>query len=178
MKRKNKLLIMLGVLAVLVVATIAATKYTEASKAVDPDADDVVIFSVEPQTVTSISWTYGGETYRAVCTDGIWHSGEDSAVVLDSSYMDAMTAELAQVVAYRTIDAPGALADYGLREPTCTICVNDLEELTLFLGDETGIGGQYYCSIDDGRVYLVDGCVMEAFSCRLDQLLPEEEAAQ
>lgn len=175
MKRQKKLRIMLAVLAVLTGATLIATKLTEASKVVDPDADDVVIFSIAPEEVTSLSWTYGGETYTAVCSDGVWSSGEDAAVLLDGDYLDEMVAQLESVIAYRTIEAPGALADYGLREPQTTVCVNYLDDLTLFLGNETGIGGQYYCSIDDGRVYLVEESVMDVFRRSLTDILAPEE---
>lgn len=176
MKRKKNLLVMLAVLVVLVGATALATKLTAKSKVVDQDADDVVIFGVAAEEVTSLSWTCGGETYTAVLKDGNWCSGEDSSIQLDEAYLEEMTTQLESVIAYRTIDDPDELENYGLREPQNTICVNYLDDLTLFLGNETGIGGQYYCSIDDGKVYLVDESVMDAFSYTLDQILaPEEE---
>lgn len=176
MKRNQKLLVMLAVLVVLVGATVLAAKLTEKSQVVDPDVDDVVIFSVDPEEVTSLSWTYGGETCAAVYKDGIWCSAEDSSIELDEAYLEDMTAQLESLIAYRTIDDPDDLENYGLREPQNTICVNYLDDLTLFLGNETGIGGQYYCSIDDGKVYLVDESIVEAFSYSLDDILaPEKE---
>ena len=179
MKRNKKLLVMLAVLVVLAGATVLATKLTEKSKVVDQDADDVVIFTVAPEEVTSLSWVYGGETCTAVLRDGVWCSGADSSVLLDEDYLNEMIAQLASVTAYRTLDDPDDFENYGLREPQNTICVNYLDDLTLFLGNETGIGGQYYCSIDDGKVYLVSESIVEAFSYSLDDiLLPEEEATE
>lgn len=179
MKRNKKLLVMLAVLVVLAGATVLATKLTEKSKVVDQDADDVVIFTVAPEEVTSLSWVYGGETCTAVLKDGVWCSGEDSSVQLDETYLEEMIEQLESVIAYRTIGDPDSLDNYGLRDPQNTICVNYLDDLTLFLGNETGIGGQYYCSIDDGKVYLVDESIMDAFSYTLEDILvPEEEETE
>lgn len=177
MKRNIKLLVLLTVLLILAGATALATKLAESAQVVDPDADDVVIFSIVPEEVTSISWSYGGKTYTAVLKDGIWCSGVDSSVLLDKAYLDEMLAQLESVIAYRTIDDPDALENYGLREPQSTICINYMDDLTLFLGNETGIGGQYYCSIDDGKVYLVEESVMDVFSCTLDQIQESKEEA-
>ncbi|MBQ7801885.1 MAG: DUF4340 domain-containing protein [Oscillospiraceae bacterium] len=175
MKRQKKLLILTGVLAALVLATALAAKLTADSKVVDPEADDVVIFALDPEEVTSLSWVYGGETQTAVLEDGVWHSGEDASVTLDGDLMEELLSQLEAVVAYRTIEEPGTLSDYGLREPQNTIRVNDRDDLTLFLGNETGIGGQYYCSIDDSRVYLVEEELADTFQCGLADLLTEEE---
>lgn len=175
MKRNRKLLAMLAALLLLLGATALAAKLAEAEQVVDPDADDVVIFSITPEDATSISWSYGGETYTAVLKDGVWCSGADSSFLLDEAYLDEMLAQLESVMAYRTIDDPDDLENYGLREPQSRISVNYLDDLTLFIGNETGIGGQYYCSIDDGKVYLVDAGVMEAFSYTLDQIVVSEE---
>ena len=66
MKRNKKLLVMLAVLVVLAGATALAARLTAKSQEVDPDADDVVIYTAAPEEVTSLSWVYGGETCTAV----------------------------------------------------------------------------------------------------------------
>ena len=54
MKRQKKLLIMLAVLLVLAGATALATYLTETAQNVDPEEDDVVIFGITPEEVTSL----------------------------------------------------------------------------------------------------------------------------
>lgn len=174
MKRQKKLLIMLAVLLVLAGTTALATYLTEAAQNVDPEEDDVVIFGITPEEVTSLSWTYGGETQEAVYENETWLGG-DGSLELDAVYLDEMLTELEEVTAYRTIGEPDDLENYGLREPVCTIQVNGADDLTLFLGNETGIGGQRYASIDDGKVYLVDESVMDVFGYSLEDIQAEVE---
>lgn len=168
MKRGTKLLILLAILLVLMGAT-ALTSWLTREEAQE-EGPEVVIFSVETDTVTALSWTMNGETLSFTRADYLWTCDQNETVDLDDALMTAIAQELESVVAYRTIEDPGELEDYGLREPVCTITVNGDDALTLFLGNETGIGGQRYASIDDGKVYLVDEGLMDAFSYSLEDL--------
>lgn len=135
----------------------------------------VTIFTLDPDQVTALSWTYDGETMRLE-KDGQtqWTCPEDGAFPLDQSYPDAMVGALREIQAERTIENVEDLAEYGLADPVCAITVETEEEHQLAIGNETGLGGQRYLSIGDGNVYLVEAGLLDSFALGLYDLVETE----
>lgn len=174
MKRGKKLILLLAVLVVLIAVTFAVLKLTPEDT--DEEAEDagVSVFTLDPEAVSELSWTYEGETLTFVKSDGAWTYAGDSAFPLEESYLTAMLTALSDVVAGKTIETPEDLAQYGLEEPACTVSVTTDAEAELLIGDETGIGGERYLSIGDGNVYLVDEAILDSFSYSLLDLVAKE----
>ena len=66
------------------------------------------------------------------------------------------------------------MSEYGLDAPAYIITVDETETYEILIGNETSMGGEYYLSIGDGNVYLVDSSVPESFSSDLYTLVQKE----
>lgn len=171
MKRGKKLLILFLVLVALWGLTWGITALTAEKEAEAATLSGEVIFCLE-ETPESIGWTYGENAYLFDNTDSGWVYRDNTAYPLDTSYMDAILAALAEVTAEKVIEDPGDLEQFGLAEPICSITVN--ENVTLELGNESLMGGQRYVCNGDGKVYLVDSTILDSFQYDLYHMVAKE----
>lgn len=174
MKRGKKLILLLVILAVLIAVTFAVLKLTPEDTDAENEDTGVSVFTLDPEAVTRLTWTYQEETITFVKSDDGWSCADDSAFPLEESYLTSMLTALSNVVANKTIEAPEDPAQYGLEEPACTVTVTAGAETEILIGDETGIGGERYLSIGDGNVYLVDEAILDSFSYSLLDLAAKE----
>lgn len=137
-------------------------------------AETEVIFSLDSDAATSLSWTHEGETLRFENSGGSWVCAGDEDFPLDVSYINTMLGELEELTSSKTIEAPDDLAEYGLDEPECSISVTAEAETTIDIGGETSLDGLRYVSIGDGNVYLVSSDLLTNFSCGLYDLVSKE----
>lgn len=169
MKRGKKLLILLLVLAVLGGVTALLSNLNWEKETVADTS--ITIVSVDTETVTALSWTYGEETPAFWKVNGAWEYTGDSAYPVDTTKLDLILLSVAEVVSTKTIEDVSDLADYGLDQPACAITIATDVETTLLIGNETGMGGQRYASIGDGNVYLIDEGLVDDFAYGLDDLM-------
>lgn len=174
MTRGKKLLALLLVLAVLAVGT-ALLSNMQLNEDAQIDDTSVTILSVDTEAVTTLSWTYGGDSPSFVRSDDSWENAEDSAFPVDGTKLDLMLVSLTDVTASATIADVSDLSQYGLEEPECTISVTGGTDATLCIGSETTMGGERYVSLGDGNVYMVDEGILDDFSYSLSDLLLLEE---
>lgn len=174
MKRGKKFLILLAALVILIGAALAAPLLTPDTQEEEPETA-VTVFTVDTTAITELSWTYGEETLTFGFKDEQWYYTQDSTFPVDSSYLETMAANLAEIVAEKTIEAPENLEDYGLLRPTCTVTVTAGDTTTeLLLGDSTAVDGLRYVSIGDGKVYLADNSLYSCFQYGLYDLIRYE----
>lgn len=174
MKRGKKLTLLLAVLVLLLAVTCAVLKFAPEDTDTEQEEPGVSVFTLDPEAVTELTWTWEGETLTFVRTDGVWSYAEDGAFPLKESCLTSMLAALSDVVASKTIEEPEELSQYGLEEPACTVTVTADTTAELLIGDETGIGGERYLSVGDGNVYLVDESILDSFSYQLLDLVEKE----
>lgn len=172
MKRSKKLLALLLVLAAFIGATFLATKFNPENEETE-EVTGTVIFSLDTEAVTGLSWDYSEPLSFTKEEDG-WIYTDDAAFPLDSSYIDTMLSTLSLITSDKTIENPEDLDQYGLEIPICAITVTAGEEYTLSIGEETSMGGQRYFSTGDGNVYLVDSGILDSFSYGLYDVLAFE----
>lgn len=175
MNRGKKLLILLGVLMLLAAATMAVRRLSPEEEEAVPEDTAETIFAVDADSVTTLAWTYEGESLSFSRANGGWAYDGDAAFPVDTSYLTAMLGTLTQVRANKTIPDVSDLSQYGLAEPVCSVTVTGDRESTLLFGIETGMGGETYCSVGDGNVYLVDSYVPGYFSYGLLDVVEKEE---
>lgn len=171
MKRMTKLIALMGVLAVLMGATLLVQKWNPENQPEETEPAEI-IFTLDADSVTALSWDYS-EKVNFICEEGQWRN-EDEAFPLDESYIETILETLAEVEAYKTIENADDLDQYGLEAPICAITVTADQVWNLAIGQETGLGGERYFSIGDGNVYLVDEGILDAFSYGLYDLLEYE----
>lgn len=176
MKRGKRMLIMLGILAVLVAGALIATTLNpeNTAEATNPtEAAEKTVFSLNTTAVTDIIWDYS-EKLHFTRTKDHWVYAEDAAFPLDSSYLNTILSTLSQVTASRTLENVQNWEEYGLETPVCSVTVTAGKEYRLDIGSESAIGSERYLSIGDGNVYLVDAAILDCFAYGLFDLLAEE----
>ena len=172
MKRGKKLIVLLGVLVVLLGAAYAAAQ-------LNPEKEEetvyTTIFTLDPEQVTALTWYYSEEVPLVKEEDG-WVYEEDPQFPLDTTYVDAMLTALSQIDSSKTIENVENWDEYTLEAPICEINLTvDGEDVTIKVGEETGLGGQRYVSIGDENAYLVDNSFLEPFKYGLYDVLKMEE---
>lgn len=173
MKRGKKLLFLL--LALVVVSAAAAAATLLAPDQTVEEEDSTVVFSLDADAITALTWTYSGETVSLSHKDGTW-GYEDPDCPIDQSYPENMAYALEKITSDRTIEAPEDLSEYGLDKPQCTVDIAAGEDsYQLLIGDETTLDGLLYLSTGDGNVYLVSSGLLSAFSYGLYDILDMED---
>ena len=173
MKRKKKLLILAGVLAVLCVAigvVRGVEKHIDSINTVDEE-----IISVDTDALTQVSWSYEGKTLTFVKTDDIWYSGDDDTFPVDQDAMQEFLDHFASVTASFIIEDVEDYGQYGLSDPQCTITLTEGDTDTrLELGDYSTLDSKRYVTRGDGTVYLIDDDLLEYISSDRDSLMDQD----
>lgn len=107
MKRGKKLTLLLAVLVVLLAVTCAVLKFAPEDADTETEDPGVSVFTLDPETAAELTWTYEGETLTFVKAGDGWTYAGDSAFPLEESYLTSMLAALSDVIASKTIEAPG-----------------------------------------------------------------------
>jgi hypothetical protein len=173
MSRGKKLMGLALVLVVLAVAAFAATKLNPDNQT-EEESPATSILALDADSVTALSWDYGGESLAFENNSDGWVYTEDPSFPLNTASMDSLLFALSDVTSGKTIENAEDLSQYGLDTPTCAISVTAGETYQLLLGDTTALDGDVYCSIGDGNVYLVDAGLLDSFSVGLLDLVEKE----
>lgn len=172
MKRRTKLMLLLGILALLLGATLLVTMLEPGNEAREEEPKTVV-FSVDPEAITELGWDYSEKVLFRAGEDG-WVLDGDSTFPVETGYLDRMRSALSEITASKTIEGVENWDQYGLEVPVCTVTVTTDTTYTLSIGLETGISGERYFSNGDGKVYLVDASLLDTFSYGLYDVLKYE----
>ena len=167
MHRSKRLLILVGVLAVVCAAAFLATRVQEQQEQVEASGETVL--AIDAGNVASLAWT-SGEAEYAFHKDGTWIYDADEAFPVSAEALEERLAPFSSVTDY---------AQYGLEEPECTIEIGTAEaSYTIALGDMSAMDDQRYVSIGDGNVYLAVTDPMDAFAVELSDLIDNDEIPQ
>lgn len=177
MNRSKKLLIMGLVLLILCGGTWLASRLTIGPEVQEDTVSTTTIFTLDAESVTSLTWEYREELTFDKEGDG-WVYRENSKFPVDSTYLDTIFTTLSSVESYKTIENIDNWDTYGLEIPVCTISITAGETYDLAIGIETTLGGQRYFSIGDGKAYLVDSSILEPFQYELYDLLAAQVMPQ
>lgn len=173
MKRSKKLYTLLGVLVVVLIATIGVLKYEEKKEEIKNSGE--VILEVAAEDVTGLSWEYDSESL-AFYKDGSWFYDEDEAFPVNEEKITSLLEEFEQVQASFVIENVEDYGQYGLDNPECTVTL-ETEEKTyeISLGDFSTMDSERYMSMGDGNVYLISQDPVEAFEITLDDMIAHDE---
>ena len=118
----------------------------------------ITLSSFAADDLTSIQYTYQGETLTLNDTDGSWTLADDPEYHLDASACNTMVTALAALNAKRQLTAqPGE--DYGLADPAVTVTVTAAGETNTFaFGTQNPVTGDMYVQkTGDDAIYTVSG---------------------
>ena len=133
-----------------------------------------VVLSIDPETVQSVSWEYGNNSY-AFHRDGDWVYDADTAFLVDPEKMDRLLSPFEAMGAAFIIEEPASLSEYGLDDPVCTIeLTTEGGDYTILLGDYSTMDEQRYVSIGDGKVYLAVSDPLDEFDATLADLIQND----
>lgn len=176
MHRSKRLLILVGVLAVVCAAAFLATRVQEQQEQVEASGETVL--AIDAGNVASLAWT-SGEAEYAFHKDGTWIYDADEAFPVSAEALEELLAPFSSFNAAFVIRDVTDYAQYGLDEPECTIEIGTADaSYTIALGDMSAMDDQRYVSIGDGNVYLAVTDPMDAFSVELPDLIDNDEIPQ
>ena len=176
MHRSKRLLILVGVLAVVCAAAFLATRVQEQQEQVEASGETVL--AIDAGNVASLAWTSGEGEY-AFHKDGTWIYDADEAFPVSAEALEELLASFSSFNAAFVIRDVTDYARYGLEEPECTIEIGTAEaSYTIALGDMSAMDDQRYVSIGDGNVYLAVTDPMDAFAVELSDLIDNDEIPQ
>ena len=172
MKRWKKLGLMVLALALLAGGTLLARNMTADISTEEDSA--VALYALEEENLASLSWTYRGETVAMKKEGDSWALEEDDSFPVSQTKMKTLVNALSEVTAEMTIEKPEDLAQYGLEEPLCSIMVDAGDRMTFEIGTEKSMDGLQYCSVGDGKVYLIGTSLANTFSIGLYDMVQKE----
>lgn len=176
MHRSKRLLILVGVLAVVCAAAFLATRVREQQEQVEASGETVL--AIDAGNVASLAWT-SGEAEYAFHKDGTWIYDADEAFPVSAEALEELLAPFSSFNAAFVIRDVTDYAQYGLEEPECTIEIGTAEaSYAIALGDMSAMDDQRYVSIGDGNVYLAVTDPMDAFAVELSDLIDNDEIPQ
>lgn len=172
MKRFKKIYILLGVLAVVCLATLGVMQIEEHKEKIKNS--DEVIMSVPADSVSSLSWEYESGTFA-------FHKGEkwlydaDEAFPVDEEKINRILEQFQEFGAAFIIEEVEDYGQYGLDEPVCTIhLTTEAQTYDILLGDYSSMDSQRYVSIGDGNVYLVKKDPFDYFEVTINDLIEHD----
>lgn len=176
MTRGKKLISMLLVLVLLIGGVCVVKLVTPEEEDSTETTGEVVteLVSVDPEMVTSVSWTYQEESLTFSYDGESWTYAEDDKFPLNENYLNTMMNSISSISVSKTIEAPEDLSQYGLEEPVCTVSVTTDETLTFQFGDTASLADAQYFTCGDGNVYLVDTSIASCFYYGLYDLIETE----
>ena len=172
-KRKNTMLALLVILAVLIVCYFVIGKIQENQ---EEEPSEETTYAVSMDDIVSIKYSDGTSTMTFTKTDDTWSYEEDTTVALEQSTMESMADTFGKIIANRILEEPDALSDYGLEEPAYTIELADKEGnvTTVYIGNQTG--SDYYLTVGDKKVvYTVSSSVVNAMEFDVEELREASE---
>lgn len=173
MRRTKKLGILLGVLAALGAATLAVVRTEQRKEQIAAVGD--TILALESASVESVAWEYE-DTSLTFHKDGDWLYDADPSFPVSADRIDALLAPFENLAAAFVITDVEDLAQYGLKEPLCTITLSAAgQTYTVTLGDYSQLDAERYLSLGDGNVYLVSQDPLQAFDVTLSDLIEDDE---
>lgn len=173
MRKTKRLYVLLGVLAAVCVVTFAVSRYE--TKKEDIKASGEVVFTIDPDAVTALSWEQGSSSLAFTRTDGAWQYDGDAVFPVDQDKIAARLDAFVDFAAAYVIDDVTDYAQYGLDDPECIVYITtDEGTASVALGAYSTMDAQRYVSTGDGKVYLAASDPMELFSAELSRMIKND----
>ena len=178
MKRTNKLILLVCILAVCCAVTVIVL-HTEEKKELIRTSDEMIL-EIDPKSVDSLAWEYEGEEGAVSLSfskqDGHWVYDKDNAFPVDDEKLEQVLSVFEKLGASFVIDEVEDFSLYGLKQPECKISFSaDGQDYSVKLGAFSTMDAQRYVSLDNGSVYLVTEDPMDYFRVLLEDLVKFDE---
>lgn len=173
--KKNKLMILTGVLLVICIIIAGINLYQGKSEDIKESASQIL--TIDSDNVTKLSWTNEGINYNFK-KDGNWIYEEDDNFPVNETKINQLLSIFNGLQSTFKIENVEDYDQYGLENPVCTIIVSTKDNTyTIQLGDFSKIDEQRYVSIGDGNVYLVSEDPMDLYNVVLADLIKNDDVS-
>ena len=173
MKRYKRIAVLLAVLVAACLATFAVSRYEQHQEQIA--ASGQTVLSIDPDTVTALSWTVGEESL-AFHKDESWLYDGDEAFPVDADKVADKLELFREFAAAFIIEDVEDYAQYGLDDPEGTISLTAGEQsYEIKLGNFSRMDEQRYVDIGDGNVYLAVTDPMDSFTGELSDMVRNDE---
>lgn len=178
MKIRN-LFILFIVLLISVIGYVALKNYNNSTEKETEEPETEKIISVDASAINELTYTNNGETLEFVKNNGEWKYAQDLNFRLDASYIDSIINTVSSLEVVRRLeDNLDNISEYGLDSPVYTVNVKceDGTDITIYIGDNNSISGNYYCYLKDSSiVYMIETTLVNSLSYTLADMESEEE---
>lgn len=178
-KQKVQMIIVLCIL-VLGVGGYMAAKNMPKEDETTVVSENHTVTNVAQDDVVEMTYLYEGSIIELVKENDVWKSKEDKSLTLNQTQIETMLGYVCSISTDTVIPDPESLAEYGLTNPTNTICLtlSDGSIVQVLIGDYLDITGENYILLaGDAQVYTVSSYIATSFEKSLDDLIEvvEEE---
>lgn len=173
MKRSKKIYILLGVLAVVCIATFGVIQLEEHKEQIKNS--DEIILELPSDSVQSLSWENESGIF-AFHRDGKWIYDEDENFPVDEEKINELLEQFQAFGVSFIIEGVEDYGQYGLDDPACTINLKaGGKSYEILLGNYSNMDSERYVSIGDGNVYLVKNDPLDYFDAVLSDMIDHDE---
>lgn len=176
MKKQNAQLIVLVTVLILCICGYFVVKEMPEEET-EVTSQSYTVSNVDKNDVIEMSYFYEGEIINLIKTNDEWKLKEDSSVNLEQSVVETMLGYVCSITTDTVIESPESLAEYGLTNPSNTICLtlSDESVVQLLIGDYMDITGEYYALLaGDSKVYTISSYIASSFQKSTLDLIAEE----
>lgn len=173
MKRRNQMLLLLGILAGLCVAILLVKGVQKHIDTISTTSEEIV--AADPSALTRVSWTKDGTTLTFANADGVWQSTDDATFPVDQEKMADFLAHFESVIASFIIEDVQDFGQYGLDSPEATVTLTAEDgETVIRLGGYSTMDSKRYLTLGDGTVYLIDDDLDEYLTTERDDFMQQD----
>lgn len=173
MKRSKKIYILLGVLAVICVATFSVNKVKKHKEKIKNS--DEIILEIPRDSVKSLSWKYESNDL-AFHKDDKWYYDKDKEFPVSEEKINEFLARFEEFGVAFIIEEVEDYSQYGLEEPICRVNLSTEDKsYEILLGNYSSMDSQRYVSIGDGNVYLVKNDPLDDFDATLNEMIDNDK---
>ena len=174
MKRLKKLGILLGILAVVCIATLVVSQYEEKQEQIRTSEE--VILQIPADTVTALSWEYAQDGLAFHNNGNQWVYDGDEAFPVSEEKISEILNHFASFSVSFIIEEVEDYSQYGLEEPECTLHIEtEGDSYDVKLGVFSSLDEQRYVDIGDGNVYLVSQDPADYLTASLSDMILHDD---
>ena len=178
MKRAKTLILLVGVFAVLFCGYLVLSYINDSQQTEDDGLTQrIELPNISSDSLSEITWTYGGESYTIVLnSDGTWSYPADSAFPLSQTIAEDMKLASTSVFAIKQLDEVSNLSEYGLEPPVLVVTTSgNGETITYNIGENNSVAEGYYMMVEgDPNLYISDPSISDVFSKTLLEVVQKE----
>ena len=173
MKKQNaQMIVLLTVLILCVCGYFVVKEIPEEETEVA--SQSYTVSNVDQSNVIGMSYFYEGEIINLAKENDVWILEDDKTLSLDQSVIENMLGYVCSITTDTVIEEPESLAEYGLSNPSNTVCLtlSDESVVQLLIGDYMDLTGEYYALLaGDSKVYTIPSYIAAAFEKSIDDLI-------